>query len=318
MGAEIEKKKAIGLGPEELKEKEDLLKPRDMKPGDKITDLKVVDGKVQMVKQGDSLRERDAEEFDGLLNDLPTPIDTKPIQVSKKATDTKPIVMDIQQATTSSTGMEGTDLVIKRSWAKKAENDLDEAYDGYRRFKGLDSLKDIVKWTKENVLNFEDGKMYETLFSNDDLFNNPGLAGFPGAADFRSKVMNGRSVLRKNNSQEIGFMVVARAIIKDVFKEKCRGLVLRNLQVKADEGNHKQMRMEFGKFLDKIVEQADKQEGGFGRMYLDLDRFSLERIKNENLQYTTDNKTGTYIIQVSSNVIIVHIRSRILFCSIDL
>ena len=52
MGAEREKIKAIKGGTKVLEKNEDLLKPRQgIKWGEKITDLKLVEGKPKFVKQ---------------------------------------------------------------------------------------------------------------------------------------------------------------------------------------------------------------------------------------------------------------------------
>lgn len=311
LGAEVEKKKAIEKGKDELKKNEDLLKPRDMKPWEDITDMKIVEGKAKIVPKPPVLEERHAQEYDDLLSGLPQ---KSTEDETKKVTKTEPKKIDgVKTSSISSTGDKGKKpgdtkeekpkLVIKRDWAKKAEDDDDAVYDGYRKFKSFDSIADIEDWTKKNVLDFEDGKMYETLLAHDGLFDNPGLKQHHGAVGYFRDVVNNRGVVRKNNSKEIGFMVAVRTIIKDVFKEKCRGLVLKNLQVEDSTGRFVNTRTQFGKFLDEIVRQAEKKDGSFGRKYLDLDRFKLEAIKNNNLAYTTGDKTGTYPIQESFFVV---------------
>ena len=190
-------------------------------------------------------------------------------------------------------------LVIKRDWAKKAEDDDDAVYDGFRKYKGFDSIANITDWTRQNVLNFEEGKMFETLMGYDGLFDNHGLEQHDGSVGYLRDVVNNKGIIRKSNSKEFGFMMVTRSIVKDVFKEKCRGLVLKNLQVRDNAGKAREMRVQFGKFLDEVIRQAEKKDGNFGRKFLDIDRFKLETIKNNLLPYTTGDKTGTYEIQDS-------------------
>ena len=70
LGAENEKIKAIKGGKKVLKEKEDLLKPRDgIKPWQDITEMKVINGKPVMANK--TLNENDAAEYDVLYD--PTP-----------------------------------------------------------------------------------------------------------------------------------------------------------------------------------------------------------------------------------------------------
>ena len=189
-------------------------------------------------------------------------------------------------------------FVVKRDWAKKAENDEDSVYEGYRRTKGIDSIKDLVKWTNDNVIKFKEGEMFQTLLGNDDLFGDPGLMTHEGARPYVDAVINNDEVNRHNNSLEFGFKAFVRATIPELFKEKARGLVLRNLEAKWGKTPNRTRRIEFGKFLDEVLKFSSEIEGNHGRNYTNMDKFMLEYIKEDFLSYTTDAKNGTYPINV--------------------
>lgn len=214
------------------------------------------------------LDETDAAEFDGLLADAIPPVPEKIEKVKTSTTDKKT----------------EEKFMIKRDWAKKAECDDDSVYEGYRRTKGLDSIKDLVKWTKDNVIKFENGKMFQTLFESDDLFNNPGLLTHEGARSFVEDVLNNREVNRHSNTLEFGFKTFVRAIVPEIFKEKARGLVLRNLEAKWGTGPNKASRIEFGIFLDEVLKYSSEIEGNHGRNYTNMDKFMLEHLKNDFLR----------------------------------
>ena len=142
--------------------------------------------------------------------------------------------------------------------------------------------------------------MFQTLLEADTLYENPGLQDHTHAQTYlRERAvppMNGRPAY--GNSLEIGFKAVVRKIIKDVFKLKVRGLVLKNFEAQTVHSCPREIRRRFGKFLDEILRQAEIKESSTGKFYFLLDRFHLEEIKEENVSFFTDDKTGTYEIDV--------------------
>lgn len=266
-----------------LKKSEDLIKPREgFKPWERVENLKVVDGKPVMVEK--KLKEADAEEFDNLLADVPIPDEPK---TSKKEPEPVPTVVQ-----------DGAEFTVKRSWAKKAESDVNTVYDGFRRSKCLESIADLEKWTCENVIKFEKGKMFETLFMSDDLFDNPGLEQHAGARPFLENMVRNNAISRESNSKEFGFKALVRQIVKDIFKDKVRGLILRNIEATLNSNPYRAMRVKFGKFLDEVLKHSEEIDGNHGRKYTKIDKNKLEHIKNAKLGFTTRAKNGTYEINV--------------------
>ena len=196
---------------------------------------------------------------------------------------------------------------VKKKYAKLAESDRDSVYDTDRRTKCLETITDLAGWTNENVVQFENGKLFQTLLTSDALFENKGLSDHENAQDYlRAKT---QPPINRGppggNTMEFGFKVFARNVIKDVFKCKARGLALRNFEVATSRGCTRAFRAKFGEFLDKILEVAEEKEGSAGRLYIQIDRFKLEEIKEEKVSYLTDEKIGTYPIDVYTADVIV-------------
>ena len=194
---------------------------------------------------------------------------------------------------------------MKRDWAKKAENDNSDVYESFRRSKNLESIKDLKKWTHDNVMTFEEGKMFETLLGSDDLFNDPGLEQHAGARPFLENMVRNDAVVRVNNTKEFGFKAFVRRVIQDIFKEKVRGLILRNFEATMNTNPHRAIRIAFGKFLDEVLKYSTEIEGAHGRNYTQLDKFTLEHIKNLRLDFTTRAKNGSYEIEVYCEEMVV-------------
>lgn len=231
--------------------------------------------------------ENDAAEFDVLLADVPQNVE----QADQKKVETK-------KTSPKKETTESKPFMVKREWAKKAESDDDALYESYRRSKGIDSIKDLEKWTYDNVIKYDEGKLFQTLFESDDLFSNPGLMTHDGARPFVNGVVQNDDVSRQNNSIEFGFKVLVRAIVQDLFKEKARGLVLRNIEARFGANPNKARRVEFGKFLDEILRHSTEIEGNHGRNYTKLDKFFLEFIKEDFWKFSTEAKNGSYPIGV--------------------
>ena len=190
-------------------------------------------------------------------------------------------------------------FVLKREWAIQAENDVNGVYVDSKRTKCIESIADLPNWVKENIVAFPEGKMFETLLMQDDLFNDPGLENHPEARPFVDRINERHNIGRKSNSMLIGFRMFARSIILDVFKEKSQGLALRNLEIKFDDRVRPDaIRKDLGRFLDEILATATRKEDSNGESYLEIDRMVLEGIKNRNIGYTTENRIGTYDINV--------------------
>ena len=96
-----------------------------------------------------------------------------------------------------------------------------------------------------------------------------------------------------------------RKIVKDVFKEKVRGLILRNIEATLNSNPYRAMRITFGKFLDEVLKHSTEVDGHHGRQYIKVDKFVLEHIKNNNLNFTTRAKNGSYDIQVYCEDLVV-------------
>lgn len=192
--------------------------------------------------------------------------------------------------------MEQDEFTIKRGWAKRAENGDRAIYN--KSSKSLEAIKDLEKWVNDNVMVFPEGKMFETLLESEDLFNNPGLNSHNGTRPFVENILGNREVIRADNSRELGFHAYLRSIYRDIFKEKARGLVLRNTEVKIGATTYKALRIELGKFLDEIMKHGTVIQGNHGRDYLSLDKFLMEHIKNHSFEFTTREKIGTFEIQV--------------------
>ena len=195
--------------------------------------------------------------------------------------------------------------MVKRMWAKKAETDDSAVYESFRRSKCLESIADLEKWTCENVIKFNKGKMFETLLESDDLFNDPGLNQHAGARPFLENVVRNNTVNRANNSNEFGFKAWVRAVVQDIFKEKARGLVLRNLEARMNSTPLRGTKIMFGKFLDEVLKHCNEIEGNHGRKYQKMDKCTLEHIKNDKLEFTTGAKNGSYEINVYCEDLII-------------
>ena len=290
-----------------LKEKEHLIGPRKKEPWVKITDMKMLHGKPTIVdKTEKKLSENDALEFDEILGGEPAPIDenqeaqrdipgpsnTGSNKTNEKTSSTKKVASRIVK-------VEKQPLMVKRNWAVLANCDDDSVYRS-RRYKGFGHIKNLTQWVKKNVCEFEDGKMFETLLTNDDLFTNPGLSDHQNAREFMDEVVLRRGSVRRVNTDDIGFRVFFRSIIKDVFKEKGRGLALRNFQVLLSDGTMTtiQKKRKVGQLLDEIMNQAEEVDGGSGRSFFEVDRFKVERAKRKHIPTLTDNNDGTIVIEV--------------------
>ena len=162
----------------------------------------------------------------------------------------------------------------------------------------MESIKDLEKWVLENVMEYPEGKMFETLLGSDDLFDNPGMNNHHGARPFIENMVENRRVHRACNSREIGFHAFLRAIYMDIFKEKTRGLVIRNTEAKIGATTYRGLRTELGRFLDEIMKHGTVIEGNHGRDYLSVDKFLMEHIKNRFFEFTTREKIGSFEIQV--------------------
>ena len=189
-------------------------------------------------------------------------------------------------------------LVVQRDWAKKALMENEDVYINRRKKKCLDTIARLDEWTKLNVMNFEDGRMFQDLLSREDLFSNPGLLENAQASDFVEAILTIEG--RKGNSMEIGFKVFARKFINDVFKDKARGLALRNFEIACSNGCTSEFRAQFGAFMDAILERA-RTVSQHGREFIEINRFNLERMKNVMVPYLTEEKEGTYEIEVYCN-----------------
>ena len=289
-----------------LEKKEHLIKPRNMEPWKNIKDMKVVQGKPVVIDktEANEISERDAADFEGLLNRM----DDAPIDAAVAAAEQMegPTSGSIDNVKTSSkkvssvvVKVEKKALEVKRKWAILAECD-DDSYYNSRRYKGLHTIRDLEEWVKKNICDFEEGKMFETLLTNDEFFTNPGMVDHPNAKDFLDNFVFKRGLGRKLNTEEIGLKVFFRNVLKDVLKEKARGLALRNFEVfmKDSLQTTTEKKAIIGKLLDDVLKEAHVVEGGSGRDFLELDRFKAEKLKQKHMPILTDNNIGSIVIEV--------------------
>ena len=301
----------IKKGKKALKENEHLVGPRKKEPWVKITDMKVLHGKPVIIdKTEKKLSENDALDFDNLLGDEPAPIDENPSNIPGPSNDTtaktEVKTSSAKKVASKVVKVEKQPLIIKRNWAVLANCDDDSIYRS-RKYKSFGLIKDLTQWVKRNICEFEDEKMFETLLTNEDLFTNPGLSDHQGARQFMDEIVLRRGVVRRVNTDDIGFRTFFRTIMKDVFKEKARGLALRNFQVFLSDGTMTTMekRRKVGQLLDEIINQAEEVDGGSGRSYFEIDRFKVERAKRKHIPILTDNNEGTIRIEVYAKDVIL-------------
>ena len=145
-------------------------------------------------------------------------------------------------------------------------------------------------------MNFKDGEMFQTLLESEELFTDPGLETHSESHAFLEKI-RGRNVARSSNSYEVGFNMFARSILLDVFKEKAQGLVLRNFQQQLNR-RHSKLRKEFGIFMDRVLTNMTKKEDSNAEHYFEIEREQLEMIKNRSIRWSTENKAGTYELNI--------------------
>ena len=162
----------------------------------------------------------------------------------------------------------------------------------------MDTISDLVNWVRRNVLDFNDDNMFETLLGEDVLFSNPGLSENQHAQDFVREIMAPRHADCKGNSFEFGFKVFVRSVIQDVFKDKARGLVLRNFEIATARGCTRELRSKVGRFLDEILRAATTNRNSAGNETIEIGRRQLEVIKENHVSFFTDFKDGTYPIEV--------------------
>ena len=252
------------------------------------------------ISQSKNLNEIDARDFDDLLEGIPTESTDQPATTSTsvQTPNTAPRLRSVVVKVEDKKEETEPEFIVKRPWARKAEVDEEFEYFPNRRSKCLESIKNLIEWTRKNVVDFEDGKMFETLLTSEELFNDPGLESHPAADVFLNKAGEGQNAGRKSNSFEFGFRCFARKIFFSVFKDKCHGLVNRNFSKLRGWSKRRQMEG-LGKFMDKILETAERVE------YIEeddaryeLDRLEVENIKNEFIPFTTANKAGSYEIEI--------------------
>ena len=313
----------------------DLVAPRIMKPWQKIEDLKEdgsfketkVKSMANSITEAKTLNETDARDFDDLLEGIPNQPTQSNAGNSKKTTNSQtPSTSTATPSTSTSTSTSEPEaktaqpklksvivrveekkkvtvkeepvFVVKRDWAWKAETDEEREYVPNRRTNCLESIKDLMAWTKKNVVDYEPGKLFETLLSSDELFNNPGLQDHPAADVYLNKINERHNAGRKSNSFEVGFRCFARKVFLTVFKDKAYGLVNRNFSGLRN-WTRTQIMSSLGKFMDKLLEKAERVEDDFdGDVRYELDRFEVEKLKDEYLPFTTSNKAGSYEIEI--------------------
>ena len=318
----------IAKGAEALKLNQELVAPRKTKPWQKIEDLKE-DGTFKeketksmanSISEAKTLNETDARDFDELLDGIPTP--PTPTQANeqstKPSTSTTPtlapqtqndsnqkpkptipklksVVIKVEEKKEE---VSEPEFVVKRDWAQKAEVDEEWNYFANRRTKCLESIKNLKEWTKKNVVDYEPGKLFETLLSQENLFNDPGLRDHPAAEVYLNKMGERQNAGRMTNSFEIGFRCFARKVLMDVFKDKAFGLVNRNFSSLRGWTRTQQM-SSLGKFMDKLIENADVIVDDFdGDTRFELNRFDVELLKDEYLPFTTSNTAGSHQIEI--------------------
>ena len=246
-----------------------------------------------------NLNETDAEVFEDLLAPVQAQEEGSDNNSNEKKTSSAKETQSASKGNPQPTNVANDEwqFVVKRPWVTKSENEKDTLYVNFRGNKGLGAIKDLKSWSEINVMSTPEGKLFETLLGSDDLFDNPGLSEHEGARPFFENLAANREVIRASNSREFGFNAFMRAVLQDIFKEKARGLVLRNLEVKLGRTPHREMRIEFGKFLDEVLKNGVEIERN-DRRYVQVDKFLMEHIKNDKLQFTTQEKIGSYEINV--------------------
>lgn len=311
----------IRSGKKALKDNEDLIAPRKKKPWQKIENLNP-DGSFKeentksmafSITEAKTLNEGDASEFDNLLGELHTN-SSQPTSSSADQTQTatstvqsemtqpkiKSVVVKVKKEKENETVKqeEEPEFVVKRAWAWKADTDEEGVYIRNRRTNCLESIRDLIGWTRNNVVDFEFGQMFETLLSTKNLFNDPGLDTHASADAYFQRVNERHNAGRKSNSYEFGFRCFARKVFMDVFKEKAYGLVNRNFSGLRGWSDQQQMTA-LGKFMDKILETAERVEyEGEDDARYELDRFKVQEIIDQFIPFTISNKAGSYEIQI--------------------
>ena len=310
----------IRKGKKALKDNEDLIAPRDQKPWQNIEDLnpdgsfkeKETKSMASSISDAKKLDEADAREYDDLLGGIRDDDNKKSTQLntahqmepetqtastSKQTTTAPPRVKSVI-VKIDDKKEEANEFVVKRQWAWKAETDEENVYYPNRRTNCFESIRNLTEWTKKNLVDFEDDKMFETLFTTEHLFEDPGLESHPAADVYLNKVRASQNAGRRSNTFEFGFRCLARRIFLGVFKDKCYGLVNRNFS--ALRGWSKRRLMEnLGKFMDKVMAMAERVEyPEEDDVRYELNRFEVEKIKDEFLNFTTENKAGSYEIDI--------------------
>lgn len=301
-----------------------------MNPWQKIENLKE-DGSIRetevksmanSISKAKVLNETDAKDFDDLLEGIPAPPTQTPntneqSTTSGTATTTAPTPNTTTRATPKlksvvvrveekKENVEEIEFVLKRKWAWKAETDEEWNYCSNRRAKCLESILDLKGWTKNNVVDFEPGRLFETLLSHEEMFDNPGLQNHPSADVYLNKINDRRNSGRKTNSFEIGFRCFARKVFSDVFKDKAYGLVNRNFSGLRGWTKSQQM-VSLGKFMDKLLDKAERIEEDLnGVIRLELNRFEVELLVDEYIPFTTSNKAGSIEIEVYAKDVCVN------------
>ena len=269
--------------------------------------MKVVDGKPIATEDSD-LTEGDAAEYDNLLSEN---ISVPP---RSDVTDADATAAEVGTVSTTDTNDKKKvasvvikkvkeELMVKRPWAVLAECDDKSMYERDFPAKRFEFLRDIKAWVKLNVTDYEDGKMFQSLLSCErNLFSNPGLEDHVNATDFINEVMTKQ---KKSNSFDIGCLAFIRSLIKNLFKDKARGLVLRNIEQMYSSKDPYLVREKFGIFIDAIINTADVVINN-GRTYYEMTRFQLETVKNEYASFLTDNTSNSYPIEVYCKDLNVH------------
>ena len=293
-GANVEKAKAIKKGKAELIKNQHELAPRNKAPWQKIENLRFVDGNP-VILDPKELTESDASEYDNLLNDGSDNTGMVADGPTVPSTSTENQDLNKKKVASVIVKRERENLVVKRPWAILAERDHDEVYVDDFVTKNFYNIANIKAWIKENITDFEEGKLFETLLSCDELFDNPGLLDHVNATDFRSEILTKN---RFSNSEEIGCLVFFRGFLKDIFKNKSMGLALRNLSQETRHSCPLPFRKKIGVFIDSIVNAADTVYSESGRPHYELNRFRVEAIKNDKANFLTANKANSIPIEV--------------------
>ena len=190
----------------------DLVAPRKMKPWQKIENLKEdgsfkekeIKSMANSITEAKTLNETDAREFDILLEEVQTPptqssdisknepttsqtVTTATSELKPKTTGTKlkSVIVKIDDKKKEN---DEPEFVVKRHWAWQAETDEDKVYFSNRRTNCLEAIRNLKEWTKNNVVDYEPGKLFETLLSTEELFSDPGLETHQSADVYLEKV----------------------------------------------------------------------------------------------------------------------------------